>query len=268
MQFENNIKSIAIGSFDGIHLGHQALIEKVEAVIVIERNGGYLTPGYKRSWFIKKPCFFYHFEHIVSLSAKEFIEKLSKDFPKLKTIVVGYDFAFGYKKEGNITLLKELFKGEVQIVNEVKEQGVSVHSKTIRAYLKQAEMQKVNELLSYDYTVMGEVVSGQGLGAKELVPTLNLNIYDYQLPKDGVYATYTKVADSWLPSISFIGIRITTDGAFAIESHILNQDIVKREGKVELMFVEYIRENQKFESLEALKRQILLDINNAEEILK
>jgi len=268
MQFKNNIKSITIGSFDGIHLGHSALIDQVEAVVVIERNGGYLTPGYKRSWFIQKPCFFYYFEHIYALSAKEFVVKLSKDFPKLQTIVVGYDFGFGYKKEGNTRVLKELFRGEVIVVEEVKEQGVSVHSRIIRDYIKRAEMQKVKELLSRPYLIMGKVVSGQGLGAKALVPTLNLNIYDYQLPKNGVYATYTKIGDDWLPSISFIGIRVTTDGVFAVESHILEGDIGEVKGRVELMFVKFIRENKKFDSLTALRTQIFLDIAKAEEILK
>jgi len=268
MQFENTIKSIAIGSFDGIHLGHKALIAQVEAVVIIERNGGYLTPGYKRSWFTKKPCFFYHFEHISFLSAKEFVAKLSTDFPKLETIVVGYDFGFGYKKEGNTEMLQKLFYGEVKIVNEVKEQGISVHSRTIKRHIEQAEMQKVTELLSRPYVLMGKVISGQGLGHKELVPTLNLNVYDYQLPKNGVYATYTKIDEVWLPSVSFLGIRATTDSAFAIESHILNQDIGEVKGKVELIFVQYIRENQKFASLDALRTQIFLDIDEAEEILK
>ena len=268
MQFKNTIKSIAIGSFDGIHLGHKALINQVEAVVVIERNGGYLTPGYKRSWFTEKPCFFYHFEHIYALSAKEFVAKLSTDFPKLETFVVGYDFGFGYKKEGDTQLLKELFRGKVNVIEEVKEQDVSVHSRTIKHHIEMAEIQKVEAFLNRPYVVMGKVIKGQGLGSKELVPTLNLNIYDYQLPKNGVYATYTKIDEIWLPSISFIGIRATTDGAFAIESHILNQNIGEVKGNVELLFVQYLRENKKFASLGALRTQIFLDIDEAEAILK
>jgi len=268
MQFKNNIKSIAIGSFDGIHLGHKALIDQVEAVVVIERNGGYLTPGYKRAWWITQPCFFYHLENISLLRPKEFIEKLQKDFPKLDTIVVGYDFGFGYQKEGDVKALKSLFKGEVIEVSEVKVAGISIHSRTIKSYLKEGDIRNVNLLLSRFYSVIGKVIKGQGLGAKALVATVNLNIYDYQLPKDGVYATYTKVDGVWLPSISFIGIRATTDGAFAIESHILNQEIAEVNGKVELKFVAFIRENQKFNGLEALKNQIVVDIKSAEKILK
>jgi len=267
MQVTNNIKSIAIGSFDGIHLGHKALIDQVEALVVIERNGGYLTPGYKRSSFVKQACFFYHFEHIRSLTAKEFVKKLYEDFPKLETIVVGYDFGFGYKKEGNTTLLKELFQGKVLVVDEVKEQDISVHSRTIKGYISEGKMELVKELLGRPFVVSGKVIAGQGLGKKELVPTLNLNVYDYVLPKNGVYATRTKVGTEWLESVSFLGLRETTDGAFAVETHVLDRDIGEVKGTVWLEFVEHIRDNKKFESLEALKEQIILDMIRAKNIL-
>jgi len=267
MQVTNNIKSIAIGSFDGIHLGHRALIDQVEAVVVIERNGGYLTPGYKRSLCFQQPCFFYHFEHIRSLTAKAFVEKLYEDFPKLETIVVGYDFGFGYKKEGNITLLKALFQGKVLIVDEVKEENVSVHSRTIKGYIAEGKIDLVKKFLGRSFIVNGKVISGQGLGKKELVPTLNLNVYDYVLPKNGVYATRTKVGEEWLNSVSFLGLRETTDGAYAVETHVLDKDIGEIKGTVFLEFVKYIRDNQKFESLEALKEQIILDMIQSQNIL-
>lgn len=261
--YKNSIKSIAIGSFDGIHRGHMALISQVEAVIIIERNGGYLTPGYKRSLFVNQACFFYHFEHIKQLRAKDFVEKLKVEFPKLEKIVVGYDFGFGYKKEGDTTLLAELFEGEVVVVDEVKYDEVSVHSRTIKEELKIGKIEQVNALLNRSYVIDGKVISGQGLGKKKLVPTLNLNVYDYDLPQNGVYATRTKIGDEWLPSVSFIGIRQTTDSAFAIESHIIDQEIVEVRGKVWVEFVALIRENRKFESLDALKQQINLDIIQA-----
>ena len=101
MQIRNDIKSIAIGSFDGIHMAHQTLIDKADALVIIERNGGYLTPGYKRSQFTDKICCFYHFDVIKSLSPEAFVHKLTVDFPLLETIVVGYDFHFGKNKAGN-----------------------------------------------------------------------------------------------------------------------------------------------------------------------
>ena len=261
--YKNNIKSLAIGSFDGIHLGHRALIDQVEAVVIIERNGGYLTPGYKRSFCVEQPCFFYHFEHIKALRAKEFVAKLKEDFPQLEKIVVGYDFGFGYKKEGNTELLKELFDGRVIIVDEVKLKDISVHSRTIKAEIAKGNIGLVNQLLDRRYAIEGKVVSGQGLGKKELVATLNLNVYDYDLPKDGVYATRTKIADSWLDSVSFIGFRETTDGSFAIETHVIDKDIGEVKGKIWIEFVSFIRENKKFDGLNALKKQISLDIIQA-----
>ena len=109
MVVQNSIKSIAIGSFDGLHLAHQRLILECEAIVVIERNSGYLTPGYKRSYFTSKPIFFYHFDKISNLTPKEFIQKLQNDFPNLETIVVGYDFVFGKDKAGDIHTIKKLF---------------------------------------------------------------------------------------------------------------------------------------------------------------
>ena len=264
--YKNNIKSIAIGSFDGIHLAHKALISQVEAVVIIERNGGYLTPGYKRTLFLEQFCFFYHFEHIKGLRATEFVEKLQTDFPQLETIVVGYDFGFGYKKEGSSAMLKELFSGEVVIVEEVKSEEISVHSRTIKHEIANGNIALVNRLLDRPYGIDGLVVSGQGLGKKKLVATLNLNVYDYNLPKEGVYATRTKVDDEWLASVSFIGFRVTTDGSFAIETHVIDRDIGVLKGKVLVEFVTFIRENRKFDGLDALKKQIDLDIIQAKNI--
>ncbi len=268
MQLTNKIKSITIGSFDGIHLGHQVLINQVEAVVVIERNGGYLTSGYRRSNYLDKPCFFYHFEKIYQLSAKEFVEKLCIDFPQLETIVVGYDFEFGHKKEGNTTLLKQLFQGEIVVVDEVKVDDISVHSRTIKHYLKDENLRLVNRLLGRPLSIEGEVVLGQGLGKKELVPTINLNIYDYQLPKNGVYVTRTKIGDEWLESVSFVGIRQTTDEAFAVETYVLDRELGEVKGRVTLEFLEFIRENRKFNGLKALKTQINLDITYTKNYFK
>jgi len=267
LAYTNNIKSIAIGSFDGIHVAHQALIDQADALVIIERNGGYLTPGYKRANFTSKVCCFYHFDVIKGLTPEKFIEKLKMDFPKLETIVVGYDFGFGKNKAGNAETLQALFEGKVEVVQEVSIEGVSVHSRIIKEYLREGNIASANTLLGRTYSIEGTVVSGQGLGKKELVPTLNLNVKEYQLPPEGVYATRTKVNDEWLPSVSFLGHRVTTDGSFAVETHVLERDIGGVTGKVEMAFIRFIRVNEKFESLNALKEQIDRDIGVAKEIV-
>ncbi|MDQ7047259.1 MAG: bifunctional riboflavin kinase/FAD synthetase [Sulfurovum sp.] len=266
MKFNNNIKSIAIGSFDGMHIAHKTLIDEADAIVIIERNGGYLTPGYKRAGFSDKMCCFYHFDVIKDFTPKEFVAKLNADFPNLEKIVVGYDFHFGKKKAGNVEVLRVLCDKEVLVIEEVSIEGISVHSRTIKTYIREGNIAMANTLLGREYSIEGGVVSGQGLGKKELVPTLNLNVQAYQLPTQGVYVTRTKVRGEWLDSVSFLGHRVTTDGSYAIETHILEKDIGAVQGMVALSFVGFLRTNKKFENLEALKVQIEEDIKRAKAV--
>lgn len=270
MGIKNSIKSIAIGSFDGIHLAHQQLIGEAEAVVVIEKNRAYITHGYRRRDYLDKPIFFYHFEKIKGLSPKEFIKKIEEDFPKLKKIVVGYDFRFGYKKRGDTKVLKELFNGEVLVIDEVKYRGISIHSCIIKEIIKRGKIKLTNRLLNHPYKIVGSLIKGQGLGAKELVPTLNLDVKYYILPKSGVYITKTFIKNRWLNSLTFLGDRKTTDGKFSIETHILNMDIGKLKDKtdIEVEFYSLLRENRKFKNLKELKSQIEYDIEEAIEYFK
>ncbi len=267
MQYKNTIQSIAIGSFDGMHIAHQALVSKVEAVVVIERNGGYLTPGYKRTYFTDKPCYFYHFEKIRHLTPEAFVTKLQEDFPQLERIVVGYDFAFGREKSGDVKVLATHFDGEVEVVGEITEAGVSVHSRVIRSYLKEGNLEMANLLLGREYLIEGRMIRGQGLGSEKLVPTINLKVNNYQLPQEGVYATRTRVEGVWYDSVSFLGHRVTTDGSYAVETHLLDATIAPPMGEVGIAFVAWLRENRRFEGLEALKVQIERDIVLAKESL-
>jgi len=261
----NHVRSIAIGSFDGIHAAHQLLIEQAEGVAIIERGTGYLTPGYKRSWYTDKPLYFYLLESIKSLSAADFVTLLRDDFPALKKLVVGYDFHFGRGKEGDAKHLQNLFEGEVSIMDEIKIDGISVHSGVIRRYIQEGDIETANKLLGRRYIIDGEVIPGQGIGSKKLVPTLNLKVENYQLPLEGVYATRTMINKIWHHSVSFIGHRFATDGSFAIESHIIGQDIgdAKDKDNVRIEFAKLIRQNQRFDSLQKLKEQIASDIEYA-----
>jgi len=261
LKINNTIKSIAIGSFDGLHIAHKTLIDKVDAIVIIERNGGYLTPGYKRSLYTDKICCFYHFDKVKSLSPEDFVHKLKEDFPSLEKIVVGYDFHFGKGKAGNAEMLQALCDREVLVVDEVSCDSIPVHSRTIKAYLRDGKVEMANKLLGRKYTIDGEVITGQGLGKKELVPTLNLHVDHYQLPLEGVYATRTKIDKEWLSSVSFLGHRVTTDDSYAVETHVIDKDIGEINGRVIIEFVTFVRKNLKFDSLDGLKKQIQNDID-------
>jgi riboflavin kinase/FMN adenylyltransferase len=267
LQLNNQIKSIAIGSFDGIHTGHRTLIDKADALVIIERNGGYLTPGYKRSLFTPKVCCFYHFDKIKSFTPQEFVHRLEADFPALETIVVGYDFHFGKNKAGNAQILNTLSDKEIVIIDQVNHDEIPVHSRTIKAYLREGKIELANKLLGRVYHIQGQVIQGQGLGKKELVPTINLNVKEYQLPLEGVYATRTLIDGQWLNSVSFLGHRVTTDDSYAVETHILDKEIGEVNGEIKLEFVDFIRFNKKFNSLDALKEEIQNDIGMAKKIL-
>jgi riboflavin kinase/FMN adenylyltransferase len=267
LQLNNRIKSIAIGSFDGIHTGHRTLIDKADALVIIERNGGYLTPGYKRSLFTSKICCFYHFDKIKSLTPQEFVHKLESDFPALETIVVGYDFHFGKGKSGNAQMLASICDKEIMIIDEVSHEEIPIHSRTIKAYLREGKIELANKLLGRTYHINGEVIQGQGLGKKELVPTINLNVKEYQLPLEGVYATRTLIDGTWHNSVSFLGRRVTTDDSYAVETHVLDKEIGEVSGEIKLEFVDFIRINKKFDSLDALKEQIKNDISMAQKLL-
>ncbi len=266
--YNNSIESIAIGTFDGLHVAHKTLIDQADGVVVIETNHGHLTPACTRSLYVNKPIFYYHLDKIRSLEPQEFVEMLKKDFGNLKKIVVGYDFGFGKSKKGDGEMLRELFGGEVQIVKEVSVDGIAVHSRTIKSYLTSGDIRTANRLLGRRYRITGTVIPGQGIGGKELVPTINLKVKKYLFPHEGVYATRTKVDGTWYNSVSFLGHRLSTDGAYAIETHIIGKTIELHNGDVSIEFVDFIRPNAKFESLEGLKAQIEADITEAGRILE
>ena len=269
---KDKVDTIAIGSFDGIHLGHKELIKRLGengALFVIDKDHANLTPGVKRSLYSKYPCMYYHFLKVKDLSGEEFVELIKKEFKNLKKIVVGYDFAFGKARSCRAEDLKKFFDGEVEIVEEFKYNGISVHSSLIRELLTSREVEVANRLFGREYSIHGRIIKGQGLGKKELYPTINIEIKDYLLPSDGVYASRTKIKERVYDSVSFIGNRMSTDGKFSIETHILDKDVeVSEVEEVEIFFVKYLRENRKFETLEELKKQIELDIENAKSALR
>jgi riboflavin kinase/FMN adenylyltransferase len=160
-----------------------------------------------------------------------------------------------------------LFDGEVSIVKEVSIQGIPIHSRTIKDYLSEGNIAMANVLLGREYQIEGTVITGQGIGKRSLVPTINLQVSEFKLPLEGVYATRTRIDGYWFDSVSFLGHRVTTDGSFAVETHILDEDISQVEGTVQLQFIASIRENKKFETLDALYKQIREDIDKTKLVL-
>ncbi|MEA3498253.1 MAG: bifunctional riboflavin kinase/FAD synthetase [Campylobacterota bacterium] len=264
MDIKNTITSIAIGGFDGMHLAHQQLFSKLDkngAIIVIQTSYANLSPHTNRDEHTLYPIFFYPLENIKHLSGEEFIKLLYQEFPLLKKIVVGYDFHFGYKAAYSTENLKLLFKGVVEVIDEYKIDNIAVHSRVIRSYLRDGDIKLANNFLGYNYKLKGYHISGQGIGKKQFVPTINLDVKEFLIPQEGIYATKTILNNISYNSVTFIGHRVTTDGKFAVETHILeNIEEINIPKVIEVKFYQKLRENKKFDSYEILKDQILLDI--------
>jgi len=269
---KNSIKAIAIGGFDGMHIGHQALFSELGnsgCIVVIETGYANLTPKTERENFSHYPIHYFELDNIRTLDAVAFVELLKEIFPNLEKIVVGYDFHFGKNRKYSFNDLKTIFNGEVKIIDEVTLDGDSIHSHKIRTKLNIGDIKGANAFLGHNYTIRGSQVKGQGLGKKELVATVNIESEGFLVPKDGVYVTLTRIdgEEHYHPSVSFVGHRITTDGSFAIESHILDGEILC-EDKASISFISFIRNNEKFENLTTLKEAIKKDIAVAHRELK
>jgi len=268
----NKTRAIAIGGFDGMHLGHQTLFAQLGdagTIVVIETGYANLTPNQERQNFTIHPILFLDLDEIRHLDGIGFIHFLHNKFPNLEKIVVGYDFHFGKDRKYSFNDLKEMFEGEVIVVDEVKHKNDSIHSHKIRAKLQIGDIKGANAFLGHNYTIRGKHIRGQGLGAKELVATINIHTKGFLLPKEGVYATLTRIdnEEHLHPSVSFVGHRDSTDGSFAIETHILDGEVYC-ESNASISFISFIRNNEKFATLQALKKAIDKDIKIANKELK
>lgn len=263
---KNSITSIAIGGFDGMHIAHQELFKNLDvngAIVSIESGYANLTPKKYRQEYSIYPIFYYILEDIRHLEGCEFIKLLKQEFPNLKRIVVGFDFCFGKDRKYCIEKLKEFFDGEVIVIEEIKLDNIAVHSRIIRDYIKSGDIKMANKLLGKEYKIYGQRIKGQGLGTKSFVPTINLKVDEFLLPNEGVYITKTILDEVEFNSITFLGHRLTTDGSYAVETHILDENIENKDYKIQIKFYEKSRENKKFDNFEELKNQILEDINLA-----
>jgi len=255
-----------------MHLAHKQLFKRLDnngGIIVIQTSYANLTPYMSREKHTDYPIYFYPLENIKHLSGKQFIKLLQEEFPSMKKIVVGYDFHFGNQAAYNTKNLIAFFDGDVEIIDEYKVDNISVHSRVIRSLLRDGDIESANKLLGYNYQLTGLVIKGQGLGKKQFVPTLNLNVKNFLIPQEGVYLTKSKLNDIEYSSVSFIGHRVTTDGKFAVETHLLDSEFTQEIPKnVDLEFIKKVRDNRKFDTFEDLKKQINDDINYCKNWIK
>lgn len=184
---------------------------------------------------------------------------------KPHTLVIGYDHHFGKNRSGNIDLLeeyKDIFGYNVEQISKETIQDIGISSTKIREALAQGKVQTANKLLGHEYSINGFVTKGEQLGRKIGFPTANVQLLvDYKLiPKNGVYIVNVKVKNSLYKGMLNIGVRPTIEGLNkTIEVNIFDFDQDIYGEKIEVILLKYIREEQKFESLEALKQQLNKD---------
>ena len=274
---------LGIGYFDGVHLGHQLLVDKVlelskkegliPAIFTFDNNlhtvlgnkyqDGSLTPlDDKLQIFADKGieiCYILRFNReIANLSYQEF-KKQVLDQLNIQEMVCGTDFRFGYKGEGSLKELKEFFS--VSPVELLEMEGNKVSSTLIQKLLVAGNIEDANKLLGRPYTIKGKVIKGHELGKKLGFPTANIEPFYYVIPKNGVYKVKVLVSDQEYYGVANIGVHPTV-GALdkrIVEVHILDFEQEIYDQTIAIKFERFIRDEMKFSSVEDLKKQINLD---------
>jgi len=185
--------------------------------------------------------------------------------------LVGDNFRFGNRQGGDVNLLQEIGARsdfEVQIVPPVIENGVIVSSTAVRQALRDGRVEDMEPLLGRPFSLKGEIRPGTGQGRKLIVPTLNLVSEQETLPRNGVYATATVLGPKIYWSVTNVGMRPTFGGQqLAIESHLFDFSEQLTSGKMEVIFLKRLRDEQKFSGPEALREQVLKDIERAKSVV-
>jgi riboflavin kinase / FMN adenylyltransferase len=287
--------AITVGNFDGVHLGHHEILRRV---IAIAREEGWksaaltfdphptklvapaeaphlLTTPDQRARIMEQfgidEVLILPFTHkIAMLSPEAFVRELLVDKLEARAVVVGDNFRFGHRAAGDVTTLEELgskYSFETEIVEAVVWRHHVISSTAIRRFIAGGEVSLACRMLGHPYALAGEVVHGAGRGAKQTVPTLNLETKAEVLPNVGVYITRTSDLDSareW-PSITNVGYNPTFDGhQLSIETYLLSSLHGPSPERISVEFLRWVREERKFESPEALKSQILRDVERAQ----
>jgi phosphoribosyl 1,2-cyclic phosphate phosphodiesterase len=291
--FEKN-SVLAIGNFDGIHLGHQAILRSAVARAqaigavstaltfdpsprkVLRPDSAPLrlsTNAQRMEWFnalgLEAAVILPFTLELARLSPEEFVEQILVRDLHIKTVLVGEDFHFGHKQAGNVKLLKELGTEnnfEVVIIPPVQYRGEIVSSTIIRREVAEGDVSHAGRLLGRPFALTGEVVSGTGTGRKFTFPTLNLAAEQELLPARGVYITRTFFDGETCSrrSVTNIGVRPTFNGsALSVETHLLDFQGTSAPNRIEVRFWKRLREEKKFTGPDELRTQIARDIATA-----
>jgi len=209
---------------------------------------------------------------LAKVSGEDFVRKYLVEILRARAVMVGGNFRFGHRQSGDVNILEELGRRwgfEVHVVPPVVIDGVVVSSSAVRDALRDGRVEEAARLLGRPFALEGEIQSGTGQGRKLIVPTLNLSTEQECLPQNGVYATQTAVQGKTYQSATNIGVRPTFDGTrLAIESHLFNFAETLTSGRMEVRFHSRLRDERKFASPEALKEQVLKDIDRAKEYFR
>jgi riboflavin kinase / FMN adenylyltransferase len=289
---------VTIGSFDGVHLGHQALIRRLvegahsahlpAAAVTFYPHPAAVLRGLKGPFYLMAPEERAAFlgslgldvvvtltfnREMASWSASEFMQRLANALA-LRRLLVGYDFALGHNREGNLPTLARL--GEemgytLEEISPITLEGEIVSSSRIRELLGQGLVQDAARLLGRRYAVEGRIVPGDGRGRTIGIPTANFELSPTRLlPKQGVYATLVEHQGRLFPSVSNIGLRPTFENGPVLprlETHLLDYSGDLYWQTLSLQFAAFLRPEQRFSSIEALVGQINQDIATAREVL-
>ena len=287
---------VTFGVFDGIHIGHQTVIDTLLkravqhqlmsvligfyphplAFLAPERCPPLLTPLSKRVKILQQlgidKIIMLHFDaQIAAMAPEHFVEQVLVKKCRARHVVVGYACQFGKDRAGNAEKLVDLSKIYpigVTIVPPTEIDNTPVHSTRIREALTRGDLQCSSQLLGRYYSLIGNVIPGDGRGRQIGFPTANIDIQKQVCPPNGVYAIQAKLEGQQLDGVLNIGVRPTFDGTTVqVESHFFDFDETIYGKSVEIFLIEKIRNECKFPNPEILIQQIRRDINAAKKIL-
>jgi riboflavin kinase/FMN adenylyltransferase len=275
---DSSFTSLGLGVFDGYHIGHQSIGNKVEALLTFNPHPALVLKKKEqipclssldelRELFENTYCLTFT-EELSKLSAEDFLNKVILEQTPAKKIVVGYDFKFGFNRQGDAQLLiawGQRHNIDIEIVDEVFLDGKAVHSSLIRQNLQQGEFSKAQRLLGHPYLIRGTVIKGEGRGGSLGFPTANMLVPSNKcLPQNGVYKGFVRINDIEQKAMIYIGSKPTFNGlSQSIEVHILDFSKNIYDQTLSVYMTGWIRDQKKFDTKQALVEQITDDIRLA-----